>query len=303
MNFDLNSGMRRSVRTLLAAGLALGLVSTAVAQPAPKPAPKPAPAGQPEKKPEAAPSNEKLPTAQQVLDKYIEATGGRQAYLDLKSRVTQGNFEMAAMGIKGTVNEWKKAPNLSYSVLEIPGFGKTESGYDGKTLWMKSETMGTRVIEGPEKEMMLRTATLTPELNQTELYKTIEVVGVEDVNGKSAYKLVFTPAEGKPETRFYEKESGLLVKQVMTVAGQGGSEIPVTGTVGDYKKVGSLLVAHSSTQTAGGIGEQKATLEKVEDNVEIPDSKFELPQEIKDLLAKSKGEAKPEAAPTAPEKK
>jgi hypothetical protein len=44
-----------------------------------------------------------LPTADTVLNQYIEATGGRAAYEKLKNRVSTGTIELPAANIKGTI--------------------------------------------------------------------------------------------------------------------------------------------------------------------------------------------------------
>src|SRR5205809_48530 len=75
--------------------------------------------------------------------------------------------------------------------------------------------------------------------------------GVEQVDGKDCYKVQLTPKEGMAMTRFYDKQSNLLVKMVMTVKNPMG-EFPVESKVSDYRKEGDILMPHKVSQSAAG---------------------------------------------------
>ncbi len=72
----------------------------------------------PEPKPAAA-----LPTVDQVLDRYVEALGGKAAVEKLNSRVSKGTFDAVAQGASGTVEIYAKAPNKLASIADVSGFG------------------------------------------------------------------------------------------------------------------------------------------------------------------------------------
>ena len=95
---------------------------------------------------------------------------------------------------------------------------------------------------------------------------------------------MLTPAEGPAVTHFYEKDSGLLVKMVLTTAGPMG-EIQVESITSDYRKEGDILMAHKVKQSAAG-QEFSMTLDSITDNPDIPKSRFDLPDEIKALVDK-----------------
>ena len=95
---------------------------------------------------------------------------------------------------------------------------------------------------------------------------------------------MLTPKEGMAMTRFYDKESSLLVKMVMTVKNPMG-EIPVESMVSDYRKEGAILMPHKVTQSAAG-QEIAITIDSVKYNAEIPTDKFEPPDEIKAMMKK-----------------
>ena len=62
-----------------------------------------------------------------------------------------------------------------------------------------------------------------------------ETLGSETVNGEDCYKVLLTPNEGKPETRYFDKKSNLLVKLTMQLPSPMG-EVPTDRT--DIRTVG-----------------------------------------------------------------
>ena len=234
----------------------------------------------------AVASTEADPTGEQVLDKYIEVTGGKAAYEKVKSRVITGKMSIPAQGIGGDIQMYQKAPNLSYMTITIPQLGKIERGFNGEVGWEKNPMTGTRMLSGEEKDQMVREATMNQELNWRNQYSKAENTGKEEINGKPAYKVVMTNKNGNEETRFYDVESGLLVQSQMTVKNAQG-EFPVVATPSDWREIDGVKMPFKSTQELKSMGlEQVIAMDKVETNVDIPADKFELPEDVKNLTKK-----------------
>src|SRR5262245_3367214 len=89
---------------------------------------------QPAKAPEANTANATSAeaTVDQILDKYVQAVGGIQAVEKITSRVAKGTFEVSAMGLKGEIEVYAKAPNKTLRVQHLSGVGEILDGYDGK---------------------------------------------------------------------------------------------------------------------------------------------------------------------------
>jgi hypothetical protein len=220
-----------------------------------------------------APSD--LPKADTVLDQYVEATGGKAAYEKLKNRKVSGNIEVAGQNLKGTIKITQAAPNRMVTVTDIENVGQFTEGTDGKSAWKLSTLLGDRLLEGEEKETFLRRATFNDEIRWKEVYDKVECVGIEDVGGKPAYKLVLTPKAGKPITKFYDKASHLLVKELLSDKGPMG-EVEVESYPGDYKKVDGILIPFTLTQK---VADQSIELKlsEIKHNVDIPADTFKRP--------------------------
>jgi hypothetical protein len=216
-----------------------------------------------------------LPTADTVLNQYIEATGGKAAYEKLKNRVSTGTIELPAANIKGTIKLTQAAPNKALLFFELGPNGETRRGSDGKTVWEISTLTGERDLDGDEKDTFIRETNFYKELLWKDLYAKVECVGIEDVNGKPAYKIVLTPKSGKPLTEYYDKTTHLIVKQTSTTAGPMG-EITVDVFPTDFKTVDGVLIPFTTTQKVL-TQDIVMKLTEIKHNVDLPADAFQRP--------------------------
>jgi hypothetical protein len=234
--------------------------------------------------PALAEPDEALPKGDAILDKFVEATGGKSAYDKVHNEKWTGTFEFVGKGVKGAVKSYRSEPNKSVTVVELEGIGTIQEGTDGETAWTLSSLQGPRIKQGDERALTLREATFRGPIEWRKLYKHAETTGVENVDDQSCYKVVLTPNEGKPETRYFDKKTNLLVKLSMLMASPMG-EIPTETVLSDYKEQNGLLAPHKVRQKAMG-QEFLISIDQVEYNIEIPKDRFDLPAEIKALTAK-----------------
>jgi hypothetical protein len=225
-----------------------------------------------------------LPKAETVLDRYIEVTGGKSAYEKRKTQTLNGTIEFVGRGIKGSLSIIAAEPASVRTVMDLEGIGKIESGVSSGVSWELSPIMGPRVKDGPEKADSLREATFNSPLHWRKLYPKVETAGAETINGEECIKIVATPDDGKPQTMFFSKKSGLLVKRAQTIVSPMG-EIPAEEFTSDYKDFNGVLMPTKVTQKAAG-QELLVTMQSVRTNEEVPKQKLEPPAEIKALLNK-----------------
>ena len=226
---------------------------------------------------------EELPKGEAILARYVEATGGRAAYQRVHGSISKGTMTLTAQNVKGTMTIYESEPAKQVTIVEFPGIGRMEEGTDGAYAWSNSALEGARLKEGEEKALVMRSANSDAKfLDWKKLFKSLETVSVEEVDGKTCYKVLLTPLTGKPETEYYEKTTGLLVKQMATVIMPMG-EVPVSLSIGDYRKEGELLMPHLLKQSVAG---QHITIqvESVEFNPAFPPKRFDLPTEVRALL-------------------
>lgn len=232
----------------------------------------------------AAAAADKPPKAEDILDKYVEATGGKAAYEKIRTEITTAGLEFVGKGVGGTLTMYQAAPNKSYAVLDLAGVGKIEMGTDGEVAWEKSAMQGPRIKSGEERASAMREATMHSRAFWRDLYKSAELAGEETVDGQPCHKVILTPKEGKPETRYYDKKSALMVR-VDVLAKSPMGEVPAETRVEDYRQVSGILIPHRLRQKVLG-QEFTTTIQTVEFNVKLPGDRFDLPDDVKALLPK-----------------
>jgi hypothetical protein len=82
----------------------------------------------------ASQSDSPLPTAKEVLDRNVEATGGREALLKHKSITMHGRVEVPAKGVAFDVVSYTKDGKQFQKAMMADG-RQEESGYDGVVSW------------------------------------------------------------------------------------------------------------------------------------------------------------------------
>lgn len=267
-------------------GMAMGMEPPTATAPASAPAAKPA-AG--------------LPSGKEVLAKYIAATGGEAAYRKIKTQKLVSTMEIPAQGLKGTVTVEQNDQKQMRTEMDFGPIGLMSMGFDGTVGWSNSAMQGPQVLKGPELDQARQGAEMYRELTPDTSFASVETVGEEKVGDAECYKVVVTPKTGKPETRFYDKASGLLVKTTSVQVSQMG-EIPVESLASDYREVEGLKLPFAATQKMMGM-EMKMIVNKVTFNEPIAADRFELPADVKKLLEPKKtDEKKPDEAKDAPKK-
>lgn len=215
------------------------------------------------------------PGVDDILDKYVKAIGGKEAFQKLNSRVAKGTFELEQMNIEASEEIDQKVPNKMVSITDVPNFGVVRSGYDGTTAWQDDPQTGLQDVTGEMLAQMKRNAEFYHEIKLKELYGTLTVKGKESVNGHDAWVVEATPSDSKPETLYFDADSGLIVRAKGQTEGPNGA-IDVDTTLSDYREVDGIKIPFEiHSERSDFTFTIKWT--EVKHNVPIEDSKFEKP--------------------------
>jgi len=154
---------------------------------------------------------EPLPTVDQILDKHIEASGGKAALERHTTRIYKGSFEFPAMNSTGTWERHEKAPNKGLTVIDIPGFGLIKLGCDGAIAWEDNPMAGLVEKSGLSLARAKRDSVFHRDLKLKEQYKLV-IKGKEKLGAREAYLLEATPPEGDVEKFYFDANTGLLIR-------------------------------------------------------------------------------------------
>ena len=214
----------------------------------------------------------------EVIEKHIEARGGYEAIKALESARFTGvaNFGGTEAPV---MMEWAR-PKKVRMEFELQGM-KMVQAYDGSEGWAIMPFLG-KLDPEPMAEDQLKDiqqqADLDGELvDYKEKGHTIELLGLEDVDGTEAYHLKITRKDGDVSHSYLDSEYFLPFKDVSKSTRQG-VEVTINTIVGDYKEVAGVLMPHSfESSTEGAPAGQTITITSVETNIDFDDTRFSMP--------------------------
>lgn len=214
-------------------------------------------------------------TAEDILEKAIAATGGREVRQRITSVVSKGTLEVVTQGLQGTIEIYAKAPNKLLIIQTLPGL-EIRQGFDGQIGWVYNSLQGFRQLEGTELATFTRTATFQSEVHWQKLYEKVELIGRETVGDRTAYVIRLTPRLGNPVNQYYDSETFRLLRTDTTQDGPLGPIAQET-SFSDYREVDGILVPFTRTmKTPTAVVIIRFTERKT--NVEIDDSRFAPPK-------------------------
>jgi hypothetical protein len=230
----------------------------------------------------AASSTSSLPSGRAIIDRYVQAIGGREAVLRHKTIRSVGTFEMPAAGVKGDLSVVQATPNKMALTMNIPGMGQMNTGFDGTTGWSINPMQGPRLLEGKELEQIREDAGPAATLRGPERVRSAETIELTTMGGQSCYKVRIVSVSGRESFDCYSPETGLLVGMTQRQESPMGT-VEVTTLFSDWKEFGGLKTATRLRQQMMG-QEQILMIDRLEFDRPEDAKAVELPEQVKPLV-------------------
>lgn len=203
------------------------------------------------------------PQADEVMERYIKAIGGREALEKLKNRVSVGVCSYPFQGLSGKVVIYEEAPDRRSMQIDIPNLGVTKVVFDGKRGWTQNSLMGFYEYKEPVIPFLRREFDFHKITKYRELYSEMIYKGQFDSSDGKVDVLEMIAPDGSRDELHFDSKTGLLI--------YGGQE-----KFGDYRQVGDVKIPFLQTLLVGGM-EIKIQLEQVSHNVKISEDAFAEP--------------------------
>jgi carboxyl-terminal processing protease len=156
------------------------------------------------------------PQVEQIIEKYLEAIGGRAAIEKITSRVSTGTVEGAFAGVSttGTVETVEQAPDKSVTTIVVPSLGIMRRGFTGARGYEQFSLVGFREIKGFELDLLRLDSDFRWGADLRRLYPKMVLKGKEKIGDADAYVIEATPARVPLPTRLYfDTQTGLLLRR------------------------------------------------------------------------------------------
>jgi photosynthetic reaction center cytochrome c subunit len=243
---------------------------------------------------------EGLPSAESILDKYIQAAGGAQRLAGLKSFVGKGtSVGFGGFGGGGDVELVAQAPDKRATIIvfkDAPGRGDQIRTYDGRTGWVRTplnvlgefqlsggDLDGARLdaqlsFPGQIKQLLTNWKTGPPgtikdlpgPTSQTSLQKDVTLGQTHDVDVVQG-----SGPRGLLVTFYFERKTGLLLRELRYGNSPIG-RVPTQIDFADYREVNGIKLPFRLTY-AWLDGRDSIVLNEIKTNVSVSEAKFGKP--------------------------
>ena len=181
--------------------------------------------------PAAAPSD--LPSADQILQKYVDAMGGESAISKISSRVEKGTIDLGA-GPPAPVEILTKAPGKRIMTIHL-ATGNNTTAFDGEKGWSSAPGSPVREMHAADFDGARLDADLQFPIHLKQRFQEIRTVKLDKLGDRSVF-LLFASNPGKPPLELYfDRESGLLLKELRFASSPLGLN-PTSLEFSDYKE-------------------------------------------------------------------
>jgi len=217
------------------------------------------------------------PKALKILDKSIEALGGRKLLKSIKDTTVTGSMELITMGMEGSLTMYSKEPDKMRLDIEIMGMTITQA-FDGEMGWMfnpqtgANEELPEQMSDDLKRDAMGNELMLNPEKHNI----VYTYNGIEKLEDKDHHVLKQTHPDGWEATMYVDAKTFLSYKIVSMTTNQMGVEVETESFTSDYKKVNGMMVAYTMTTYQDGEEFMTMTLTEIKFNAGLEDAFFKM---------------------------
>ena len=145
---------------------------------------------------------------------------------------------------------------------------------------------GPQIKEGKERALFRHLNSFDRLAYWRRNFTRMETTGVDAVEGRPCYVVRATPSEGPVQTLYFDRETRLLARMTMDTETQAGT-VPMDSILSDYQAADGVLSPRKVTVKVMG-QVRIVTVESLEQNVQLPADRFNLPAEIRAVVEKTR---------------
>jgi hypothetical protein len=215
-----------------------------------------------------------MPTPDQILEKYVQAVGGKEAIAKVKSRQLKGQY-MPQRGGQVAVDILLAGDKFSSTVTTPQG--TIQRIVNGQKVYLV-DPREAREMDSEESITVRDMADAFETLKLKEPFPKMTFGGKDKINDREVVILRGALPDKRRIRLFFDAESGLLLRKVIynnTIVGPD----PVQFDFEDYKDVDGVKVAFTvriSYTEPGFSGTRKFT--EIKHNVAVDEAKFSVPK-------------------------
>ena len=228
------------------------------------PPPPPAPAARPAR-----------PTPEQILQKYVDAVGGRANLAKIQTTVLKGTRE-ASQNRSWPIEVTLKGADKMAIVVAVPQQGAIMQGLSGATGWIKNPR-GQHAASAEELAALQSAALMYAPIKIKEPFTALVSNGRGKVGERDTWVLRSTAADGIVTRYYFDAENGLLLRQIIltpTVL----TPIPEQIDFEDYRDVNGVKLPFTiRVSEIDTFFSSTRKFTEIKQNVTVDDAQFQMP--------------------------
>src|SRR5262249_50722841 len=130
-----------------------------------------------------------MPTVEQIFERYVEATGGRQRHENLVTLVAKGS-EMSSEGWRAPLEIYEALPNKALVTFKLQNTDWSR-GFDGTVGW-SHDNHGWHELRAKDLDLFRRDAALLRPTALKSLFTNLRVIGKERFHSHEAFVIECT---------------------------------------------------------------------------------------------------------------
>jgi hypothetical protein len=209
-------------------------------------------------------------TAQEVIDRYLEAVGGREAFDTIRTMVKRSTHHSTGGEMGSQIRYYKKPLYYRWEQSDAPASLVT----DGHRFWWVGADGWEEIEDG---RSYLPAASMDNHFIDPEAVGiTYELMGVAALDGHPGFEIRRIWPHGREDILFFSAESGLLtyMRYPHPFAGQ------YFASYWDYRDLGGVALPFVHATNIRFTPPHAMLLQAVEINVLLPDSLFLPPERL-----------------------
>jgi photosynthetic reaction center cytochrome c subunit len=219
----------------------------------------------------------RAPSADQILDKYIQALGGEKALAGINTSIAKGTSSgYGPESAKRPIEIYAKVPDQRTLIIHTDN-GDSTTTYDGNAAWIAAPLRPVAVMEltGGELEGARLDAAMSFPGRIKQSLRQWRTGAPAIIDDRRVQVVQGTGAGGSIATLYFDPQSGLLVRLRRYAASPVG-RIPTQYDFSDYRDVGGVKMPFRWTVTWLD-GRENVELGEVRMNARIDAAKFAKP--------------------------
>ncbi len=153
----------------------------------------------------------RLDTPEEIIGKYQQSIGGKEAFEKISSLKFQGTITNSD-GRNFDLTILQKAPDYYYSMTKLP-FGVFERGFNGDSGWFRNPR-GIQKLKDEDLQDIKLTADFYAPLNFLKNYFKLKFSDVQVIDGDTVYVVEGQSSDIRRFKFYFDTKSGLLVRQI-----------------------------------------------------------------------------------------